>query len=248
MNPNVPPPGAAPAKKSHALIWILSILAGLVILIGVTLAVGGYFLYRGARSMAHHPGWAVARLVSAVNPNVEVLSTDEAKGTITVRDKQTGKVITVNLQDAEHGKISFEGTGQGTVTVDGSGEGKNGTVVIRSPQGTMKFGSGAFQIPAWLPAYPGSSPQGTFGAQSAESSSGTFTFKVGDAVDKVSQYYQDHLKSAGFTITNALATTGASGAGGMVSAEDSGKKRTVVVTIGTDGGETTVAVMFTEKK
>lgn len=238
------PQGAPAPKKTSPLVWILVIVVGLILLVGIGISVGGYLLYRGVQHAANNPGFAIAKLVTTMNPDVEVVSTDDGKGTITVRDKKTGKVMTMNFEDAKRGKFVFEGPDGSRV----SGDGKNGTVVVQSPEGTTKFGSGTAQVPTWIPSYPGSSPEGSYSAQGVEGSSATYSFKTKDAIDKVSSFYQDNLKSAGFTITNTVLSTDKNSSGGMLSAEDAGKKRTVVVTLGTDNGETTVAVMFSEKK
>ncbi len=57
-------------------------------------------------------------------------------------------------------------------------------------------------------------------------------------------YYQDQLKAGGFTIN--MSTT--SPQGGMVMAEDSGKTRSVMLTVGGSGEGTDVSVTSIEKK
>jgi hypothetical protein len=59
----------------------------------------------------------------------------------------------------------------------------------------------------------------------------------------VSQYYEDTLKTAGFTVS----TLGESDTR-IISAKTDSDKRTIVVTLGTDDGQTTVSVLFNEKK
>ncbi len=57
-------------------------------------------------------------------------------------------------------------------------------------------------------------------------------------------YYQDQLKSAGFTVTQVVS----SGQGGMLSGEDAGKKHSVVLIVGADNDGTAVSVTAVEKK
>ena len=57
-------------------------------------------------------------------------------------------------------------------------------------------------------------------------------------------YYQDQLKAGGFAINMATNTP----QGGMVMAEDSGKTRSVMLTVGTSSEGTAVSVTSTEKK
>jgi len=108
----------------------------------------------------------------------------------------------------------------------------------------MRFGAAAGKsAPAWVPVYPGSSPQGTMATQSKDGSSNTFTFKTSDAPAKVLAYYQDQLKSAGFKI-NLVTNTDQ---GGIVQAENSEKQRTVMVTVGASGEGTEANVIAVEK-
>jgi hypothetical protein len=60
-------------------------------------------------------------------------------------------------------------------------------------------------------------------------------------------FYKDALASSGLKLTNsAVVMSGATG--GMIAASDEGKKREVLVIVGNDRGQTTVAVTYSEKK
>ena len=61
--------------------------------------------------------------MAALNPNVEVVSTDERAGKITLRDKQTGKTVTFDARDVQKGHISFEGDNGEKVEIQGEGQG-----------------------------------------------------------------------------------------------------------------------------
>ena len=91
----------------------------------------------------------------------------------------------------------------------------------------------------------GSSPKGTFSSQTKDGNQSTFAFKTNDAPAKVMSYYQDQLKSGGFNITMTTNTP----QGGMVMAEDGGKTRSVVLTVGAGTSDgTDVSVTSIEKK
>ena len=63
----------------------------------------------------------------------------------------------------------------------------------------VTLGAGpAVKIPAWVPSYPGSKPEGTFSAQGGEGQGGMFAFKTGDNPKKVLDWYQQSLEGAGF--------------------------------------------------
>jgi hypothetical protein len=56
-------------------------------------------------------------------------------------------------------------------------------------------------------------------------------------------WYEQSLKSAGFNVTGGDAGED----GGMITGEDA-SKRNVIVTVGTEGGQTTVSVAYGNKK
>ena len=252
QQPQYPQQQLPPGKKANVLVWILGGIA--VLLFGGMLTCGaiGYFVMHKVKQagfdsdlMKSNPGLAMAKMAAAMSPNAEVVSTNDRAGTVTIRDKSTGKIVTMKF-DPDKKTMVVVGEDGKEVSVKITGDGSNsGGIEMQSSEGTMKFGASAGNsAPAWVPVYPGSSPQGTFSSQTPEGDQHGFSFKTSDAATKVISYYQDQLKSAGFTVN--LATTGDQG--GMVSAEDSGKKRNIVVTVGTSGEGTQVGVMALEKK
>src|SRR5579863_9141162 len=102
MNPGLPPQvPVAPAKKTSPLVWILG---GLVVLMFggmVTCGVIGYLATRVIRNagfdpdlMRSNPGLAMTKMAAAIYPNLQVVSTDDRSGTIVMREKSTGKIMT----------------------------------------------------------------------------------------------------------------------------------------------------------
>ena len=256
-NPPPPDPFASsqpplpPGKKPNILIWILG---GIVVLmIGVTAMCGlaGFFIMHKAKQagldsglLSSNPAYAVAKMAATMNPDVETVTTDDSSGTITVRDKKTGKSTTLKFDPDKKTMVVIDENGkQATVKVNTDGD--KGTVEVQSADGNMKFGgAGSAQMPAWMPVYPGSSPNGTFSTQTKEGSQSSFTFKTQDAAAKVMSYYQDQLKSSGFSINMATNTP----QGGMVMAEDSGKTRRLMITASSSSDGTDVSLTAMEKK
>jgi hypothetical protein len=211
-------------------------------LVAIMIGVGGYFFARKIRQVAGNPA-SIATMMAKMNPDVEVLSTDEGSGTITIKDKKTGKVVTMNFDDIRRGKLTVQEDGKEAVTIQASGTDGKASVDIKSAEGTAHIGAGAGRTPAWVPAYPGSSPQGTFSSSTDKEETGSFAFKANDTVEQVSKYYQDALKNAGFTVEQM-----GSGDGAVVSGKTSDEKRSLVVTLGKDAGGTSVSVVFNEKR
>jgi hypothetical protein len=244
------PQQAQPPKKSNVLMWVLIAVGGLVLMVVLAVAAGSFFIYRTVKNagfdadlMRNNPGLAMAKMVTALNPDTEVVSTNDRAGTVVVREKSTGKVVTMKF-DPDKKSMVIVGDDGNQISINATGDGKNGALNIQGPDGTIKFGTAAGNAtPAWLPVYPGSAPQGTMSTQTSQGSQNTFAFKTQDAPGKVISYYQEQLKSAGFTVN----VTGSSEQGGMVQASDEAKNRSVVVIAGASGEGTSGTITAIEK-
>ena len=121
-----------------------------------------------------------------------------------------------------------------------------GRVTLKSSDATISFGTGSAisKMPAWVPVYSGSKPEGVYLSETREQTRNTYSFKTADPATKVAAFFEDRLKANGFAVTPMIRGD----AGGMVSAETENKKRTVEVTIAPANGSTQVSVMAIEKK
>ncbi|HYL38561.1 MAG TPA: hypothetical protein VEV17_21775 [Bryobacteraceae bacterium] len=243
------PSGVPPPRKSNALKWILIGVGGFFLVMILAIVGLGFFVVHKAKDagldadlIKRSPGLAVAKMAVAANPNVEMVSADEGKQEITIRDKQTGRVMTVSFDDAKKGKFVFKENGKEAVTISGA----NGTLEMKSAEGTVKIGGNA-KVPAWVPDYPGSEPQGAFSAQGADGQSGSFGFKTKDGSDKVVKFYQDQFQASGLKVTSNVTSQNGQSSGGLLVAEDASSKHTVTVIIGQDSGATSVSVTYANK-
>jgi hypothetical protein len=238
-------------KKRKTLFWILGGCLGLII-IGVIIIVSlGIWVVNKAgldfEQIKRDPQLATAKIIMAnADPNVEVLSVDEKSGIIRVRDKKTGKTMTVNLSDAKKGKIVFQDEQNKTLEIQTQSEGAEPTAEIRSSEGVISMGKG--QLPAWLPSYPGAESAGTFGFSAENSNTGSCAFKTGDSPDKASAFYENALKNAGFKIQKTTTQIPDQGSMIILAATDSGTKRTANVTISSTNEGTAINLVFEEKK
>ena len=232
--PLPPAPGAIQPRKTSPIVWILVAVLGIFVLGGVVV-VGGirYFIHRAGidtELMARNPGLAVSKMIAAANPDVEVLSTDDGAGRITLRDKRTGKVVTMSFDDAKNGKFSFSATGD---------DGKTASIEI---------GATTAKLPSWVPSYPGANAKGTFSVRGDDGNNqgvgGSFSFTTPDSPAKVKSFYQDKFKDAQMTVKMDMTTE----QGGMISATDEGERHSIHVTIGGGSGETSVTVIYGEKR
>jgi hypothetical protein len=258
--PGAPPIQPAPnvvtgaPRKTSPIVWILVAVLGLFVLFGIAVVGGGMLLVHKARQagldpelMRTNPGLATAKLLAATNPDLEVVSHDDARGLITIRQRSTGKTMTVNFDELKRGKITFHEDGKDAVTLEAHGDGNAGSLQLKSGSESLTMGANQTAPPAWIPAYPNSKPANTYSVSTKEGSSATFQFETQDAAKDVVAFYEQGLKRNGFTIN--AATTGDSGAsaGGLVTGKDTVNNRTVLVTVGSDSKGTSVSVTYTQK-
>jgi len=243
------PPGLPGQKKTNPIVWILGGVALLVCGVMLTCGTGGFLAYRALKNagfdsdlMEKNPGLAMAKMAGALHPGYQIVSTNERSGTITMREKSSGKVMTFKFDPEKKTLVMSDENGQEVkVTTDTAGR----SVAIESAGGSVRYGAGAAsKAPAWAPVYPGSAAEGTYSSQNSDGEQYSFTFRTRDGPAKVISYYQDQLKSSGFTVTVVSSTD----QGGMVQGADEARKRTVVVTAGSSGEGTQASVMITEKK
>ncbi|WP_321477230.1 hypothetical protein [uncultured Paludibaculum sp.] len=228
------PPPAGTKKKMGPLGWVLIGLAGFFLLIGALVVGAGFFVAHKVKNAgidselaSKNPALAAAKLMVSLNPEVEVVKVDDEQGVLTIREKKTGKTITMNADDVKNGRITFSD--------DSTGE-------------KVQFGAGAeVKLPSWVPEYPGSKPEGTMAATGRNGGGGMVHFTTSDSVAKVLSFYQDELKSAGFKITSNINGDSGDSKGGLITAENSDSRHTVMVTVGSSDNGTQVAITYGSK-
>ena len=144
-------PGAAPPKrKTNPIVWILVAVIGLACIAGAITLAGGLFLVHKAREAGvdadlfrENPGLAIGKLIAAAHPDTEVVSTDTGSGTVTLRDRRTGKEMTLTFDQVQKG-FRFEA------------DEDNGR------KATVQVGGDAEHVRADVPVYPGAKVRATF--------------------------------------------------------------------------------------
>jgi hypothetical protein len=244
--------GAAPARKSRALVWGLVGCLGVVVIGVVILVATGMFLTSKAKQagfdadlMKKNPALATAKLLATASPDVEVVSVNEDKGTLTVREKATGKTLTMNLDDLKNGKMVFTDDRGERVTIQSGGNG--GRISVKTKDGTLESGS-TWTPPAWLPAYPGARVQTGANTQAAEEDAGAAYLSTQDSPDAVLAFYEEALKKQGFeAVKQVTASDGKNEISSVTATREAGAKYVHVVATPMDGA-TTIYVTYTVKK
>ncbi len=217
------PPAPPVRRGTSPIVWVLCIIGGLFFLaILGTFAVGYWFV--------RNPGFAIAKLINAANPNAEVLNVDNANRQVTIRDRRDGKEVTISFDDVKNGRFSLS-------AVD-----ENGKV------GHVELGAGAGKLPAWVPVYPGARIEshvtgaGDDGDHAAEG--GLYSFSSPDPPAQVMNFYQDKARDLGMKVGLTTATA----EGGHITAADDEDNRSLIVLVGTANGGSSGTVTFKRKR
>ena len=121
-----------------------------------------------------------AELALRLNPEVDVVSSDPAAGTITVREKKTGKEVTFNLEDIKAGKFSI---------TDGRRDDEHRHRCLgrerRPDEGRHRRRDGGLRCrcaasAGWVPTYPGGRTEGLANIEAKGEKNGTFTLRTAD--------------------------------------------------------------------
>jgi len=231
-----PDAAAPPRRKTSPIVWILAVVLGLACVGGAVALGGGLFLVHKAREAGvdaglfrDNPGLAIGKLIAAAHPDTEVVGTDAGSGTVTLRDRRTGKEMTLTFDQARKGNFRFEAD-------EDNGE-----------KAVIEIGGDAEKIPAGVPVYPGAKVQATFevdGDGAKGQGAYEYEFATADAPSKVVAWYHKKLEEGGMK----LALHNDSPDGGMLVAEDDANRRTLRVIVSRDTNGTTINVTARVKR
>jgi hypothetical protein len=227
--------------------WLAIGCVAILVLGGAATAVGVWWFAHKAKAIAAdmqaHPETAAVRMAVAMNPDLELVSTDEAAGKVTIKNTKTGEVVTLDMADVKNGNISFTGSqGQASINFDQQA----GRMEIKGANGEVASFGGSAQLPDWVPMYPGATAEGVFSSQNAEGSGGTFALTSSDSVDQIFAFYKGQLEGAGYKVTETHYSV-PGGNGGIVAGESSDGRRTLTFTLATEEGKTKVGGAYSEK-
>jgi hypothetical protein len=225
-----PEAGAPRRRKTSPIVWILVAVLALACVGGAITLAGGLFLVHKAREAGvdadlfrDNPGLAIGKLIAAAHPDTDVVSTDAGSGTVTLRDRRTGKEVTITFDQARKGNFRFEA------------DEDNGKKAV------IEVGGDAEKIPSSVPVYPGAKVQATFEVDGdGANGQGAYEYEFGtaDPPSKVVAWYHKKLEEGGMK----LALHNDSPDGGMLVAEDDANRRTLRVIVSREAKGTTINV------
>jgi hypothetical protein len=129
MSTNYSPP-PPPAKKGMGPLGWIAIGCGVILVFClIAFAVVGYMAKRGIEKFQKNPTKMAAEMIVRANPDLELVSSDDKAGTMTVHNKKTNETVTLNFDDIKNGKLKVT-TDKGTATFDGSGAANGGGIKV----------------------------------------------------------------------------------------------------------------------
>lgn len=262
--PGTPP--AAPAKSGTSpWVWILGGCGAIVVVGLVGFLLAGMFVFKKGKEMVteatgsgslsefvedmqDNPAKTTAETMIRLNPELELVSTDDEAGTITFTNTRTGEEATLNFEDIAEGRFSMT-TDEGEYSIDAA-DGGEGGVTFKGPEGETRFGASADlgDVPDWVPVYPGATEtQSTMHSTTADGVMGAFTAKSSDDAEKVSDHFKQLFEDQGWKIGTESMTKTGDGAFGAINGE-AGDGRSVNVVIIESAGESQVTINYNQKK
>ncbi len=244
-------------KGLHPMAWVAIGCAGLLLVVFLVVGVGGAFVFKKGKELVEeieaNPTKAAAELVVRVNPELDLVESDEEAGTMTIRNNKTDQVITLDYEAIKDGRFEWE-TDEGekgsiAISTTDSGEGAP-QLKISTAEGDTKFGAGVdlSEVPDWVPAYPNTiERKGTFSSQTAAGVTGAYSFSTSDKPQAIIDYYEKLLGGQGFEISKQT-FQGGNNSGGNVSGTRANDGRTVSVFVQAKESGSEGMVQFSESK
>ncbi len=228
-------------------IWVAIGCGGcLLLVLAMMTACGGFAWLKFGdiiEEAADNPAKAAAMMAVRANKDLELVESDDAAGTLTIRNTKKNETVTLNWEDIKNGKLSVK-TDDGEMSIDASSE--DGTVTFSGADGdTAVFGAGADAAdrPDWIPSYPNSSEiSGAFSSTAGGTKQGAYSFTTSEAPGEAIDWFVDKLTGDGFKQTSRM------NQGEMVNVSLENEPRNITLTAVRDGGETKMTVHYTEKE
>ncbi len=235
-------------KGLSPLAWVAIGCSGVLLLGAITALVVGSFVLNKAKQlttdMETTPVVTAAKLISAANPEIELVEADEERRIVTFRNTRTHEEYTVDFEDVEDGTVRFSSEDQSVSLELDVGEDDDGSLTITTDEGITRLGAGgsAEEIPHWVPVYPGTTPQRAITSDYYAGHWGAYTFTVDDDLEAVVDFYVAELGKLGLDI--ASRTTIPKGA--LLTAQTPDESLMMTVTASVDDGEVQVLIQYNE--
>lgn len=263
-----PPPPPPPAQGSNrTLIIVLCIVGVIILLIGGCVITCAHFVRKGVQRAKQYseeaqrnPQFAAISLAASLHPDIEIVSKDEAAGKITLRNKKTGQVVTLDTHDLSSGNMSraLEQFSKGLAPSAGS----RSTVARAmepapaaepapaeetiSPARAAAQAAVLKKFPDFIPTYGGATTLESTINNFAGNTVGSYSFTTVDTPESVADFYEKRFTDAGFTILTRQNSTNNNGATVALVAQHTAPQATISFQAEIDGGKSRVTIGFTQ--
>jgi len=244
-----PAPAAASSEGMSTLTKVLIVIGVVFVLFmgGCAACVWyvGSMVSDVAEDFEANPAKAAAELAVRMNPDLELVDSDDEAGTITVRDSDTGEEVTVDFSDIASGNFTFT-TDEGEVSVRAD----EGTVTARDADGTeTTFGRSTLDdLEDWVFLYPGADFEGSSTVMETDGLSvGAFVLITDDSAEDVFAYYEEQLRAAGYKVIQTTRTGVDGGASGILMGELASPDRTFNVIVSEQDGRTHINTQYQDR-
>ena len=244
----VEPVQQQPKKKMSPWAWVAIGCVGLIFVCAVVGGVGMWWVGHKVKNFAEeaqkNPELTAIKMIAAANPDIELVSTDDAAKKATLRNTKTGEEITLDFDDIKNGNFKWSANGQeASLAVDKDA----GSIQFKGADGSTAHFGGGGKIPDWVPVYPGASANEVVGAENAEGISGTVSVESKDSLDQVFDFYKQQLQSNGYQVSENRFSSGDS-QGAMLNGENDSTGRTLTISMDIEQGTTHAAISYQQKK
>lgn len=172
-----------------------------------------------------NPEKAAAEMIVRLNPDLKLVSQNEAKGEMTIRTKD-GQEMTLSYKDISQGKFSVKDA-KGKVTETG--------------------GADLSILPPWVPRAPAlKGTQATFQNAQGGGLSGSYTGVSSESLDALDTFFKDAAANTQLPETSRTSINTDGNQNRIIAYEADGKKLHVILS-GKAGGDTRVQVSYEEK-
>lgn len=130
---------------------------------------------------AKNPEKTAAEMVVKLNPDLEMVSTDDTKGEMTIRNKK-GEVTTLSYKDISEGRITVRDQ-DGNLTMLGTGD--------------------LSKVPEWVPRLPNASDEiGIMHSETTEQTTGMFSATTSDPIETVEEFLKSRAADLSLSESN----------------------------------------------
>jgi len=224
-------------------------------------AIGGFMLAGKAcsrfsevtKEMQDNPAKAAALIAVKLNPDLEVVATNDAKHEITIKNKRDGNAVTMSFEDIAKGKFKMSDISGKTISVDGSNVTTGGGIKLSGPDTESVIGGGSISagtVADGVPLYPGlETGASPLMAAKPGMQAGIVVGTTPDPVVRVTSYYGTKLSDAGYVVeTRDLANSPDHSGATLIGKKDDGKTTVTVVISREREGKTNVVVQYERPK